>query len=287
MPTINQLIRKGRKKITYKSKSPILDACPQKRGVCLQVKTMTPKKPNSALRKIARVRLSNGKETTVYIPGEGHNLQEHSIVLIRGGRVRDLPGVRYHILRGCLDASGVENRRRSRSKYGAEHPETSQTEPPMPRSYKSTEVFLKGDPRYNNKLASKIINKIMLQGKKNTAQRLFYEAVDTVCKKVEGSDPVNVFTTAIENIKPRVEVRSKRVGGATYQVPREVNKRRQQSLAIRWLVDAARSKRGKPMAKSLAEEIFDAFNNQGAAVTKKENVHKMAEANSAYSHFAW
>ncbi|MBM3961653.1 MAG: 30S ribosomal protein S7 [Planctomycetes bacterium] len=157
----------------------------------------------------------------------------------------------------------------------------------MPRSYKSTEVFLKGDPRYNNKLASKIINKIMLQGKKNTAQRLFYDALDTVCKKVEGADPINVFTTAIENIKPRVEVRSKRVGGATYQVPREVNKRRQQSLAIRWLIDAARSKRGKPMAKSLAEELFDAFNNQGAAVTKKENVHKMAEANSAYSHFAW
>jgi small subunit ribosomal protein S12 len=122
MPTINQLIRKGRKKLKWKSKSPVLDGCPQKRGVCLQVKTMTPKKPNSALRKIARVRLSNGKEVTVYIPGEGHNLQEHSIVLIRGGRVRDLPGVRYHVLRGCLDASGVENRRRSRSKYGAKRP---------------------------------------------------------------------------------------------------------------------------------------------------------------------
>ena len=118
MPTINQLIRKGRKKITYKSKSPILDACPQKRGVCLQVKTMTPKKPNSALRKIARVRLSNGKETTVYIPGEGHNLQEHSIVLIRGGRVRDLPGVRYHIVRGTLDCLGVEGRKKGRSQYG-------------------------------------------------------------------------------------------------------------------------------------------------------------------------
>lgn len=124
MPTINQLVRKGRKTIKEKSKSPILDRCPHKRGVCLQVKTMTPKKPNSALRKIARVRLSNGKETTVYIPGEGHNLQEHSIVLIRGGRVRDLPGVRYHVLRGCLDASGVESRRRSRSKYGAKRPKS-------------------------------------------------------------------------------------------------------------------------------------------------------------------
>src|SRR5206468_9089102 len=108
----------GRKKIKYKSKSPILDGCPQKRGVCLQVKTMTPKKPNSALRKIARVRLSNGKETTVYIPGEGHNLQEHSIVLVRGGRVRDLPGVRYHIVRGVRDTLGVANRKQARSRYG-------------------------------------------------------------------------------------------------------------------------------------------------------------------------
>ena len=124
MPTINQLVRKGRKKIRSKSKSPVLDRCPQKRGVCLQVKTMTPKKPNSALRKIARVRLSNGKEVTVYIPGEGHNLQEHSIVLVRGGRVRDLPGVRYHVLRGCLDASGVDERRRSRSKYGTKRPKS-------------------------------------------------------------------------------------------------------------------------------------------------------------------
>ena len=122
MPTINQLVRKGRKKVDKKSKSPVLDACPQKRGVCLQVKTQTPKKPNSALRKVARVRLSNGKEITAYIPGEGHNLQEHSIVLIRGGRVRDLPGVRYHILRGTLDASGVEGRKQGRSKYGAKRP---------------------------------------------------------------------------------------------------------------------------------------------------------------------
>ena len=122
MPTINQLVRKGRKKIKKKSKAPVLDECPHKRGVCLQVKTMTPKKPNSALRKIARVRLSNSKEVTVYVPGEGHNLQEHSIVLIRGGRVRDLPGVRYHVLRGVLDASGVDGRRQSRSKYGAKRP---------------------------------------------------------------------------------------------------------------------------------------------------------------------
>jgi len=119
MPTINQLVNRKRRKPRKFSKSPVLDRCPQKRGVCLQVKTMTPKKPNSALRKITRVRLSNGKEVTVYIPGEGHNLQEHSIVLVRGGRVRDLPGVRYHVIRGTLDSGGVEGRKQSRSMYGA------------------------------------------------------------------------------------------------------------------------------------------------------------------------
>ncbi|MDD5116917.1 MAG: 30S ribosomal protein S12 [Candidatus Omnitrophica bacterium] len=122
MPTIAQLIRHGRVSKKKKSKSPALKACPQRRGVCLQVRTMTPKKPNSALRKIARVRLTTGIEVTAYIPGEGHNLQEHSIVLVRGGRVKDLPGVRYHIVRGTLDASGVNARRRSRSKYGAKRP---------------------------------------------------------------------------------------------------------------------------------------------------------------------
>jgi len=122
MPTMNQLVRKGRKMPKSKSRSPVLMMNPFKRGVCLIVKTMTPKKPNSALRKVARVRLSNGKEVTVYIPGVDHNLQEHSVVLVRGGRVRDLPGVRYHIVRGVLDASGVEARRQSRSKYGAKTP---------------------------------------------------------------------------------------------------------------------------------------------------------------------
>jgi small subunit ribosomal protein S12 len=119
MPTINQLVRRKRKDAKKKSKAPVLDRCPQRRGVCLQVKTMTPKKPNSALRKIARVRLSNNKEVTVYVPGEGHNLQEHSIVLVRGGRVRDLPGVRYQVVRGALDTLGVDGRRQARSRYGA------------------------------------------------------------------------------------------------------------------------------------------------------------------------
>lgn len=122
MPTINQLVRKGRKAKSTKTKSPALKNCPQRRGVCIRVYTMTPKKPNSALRKIARVRLTNGIEVTAYIPGEGHSLQEHSIVLVRGGRVKDLPGVRYHIVRGALDATGVDGRNRGRSKYGTKKP---------------------------------------------------------------------------------------------------------------------------------------------------------------------
>ncbi len=122
MPTISQLVRAGRRKVQRKEKAPALEANPQKRGVCTRVYTTTPKKPNSALRKVARVRLTNGYEVTAYIPGEGHNLQEHSIVLIRGGRVKDLPGVRYHIVRGTLDAAGVADRKKSRSKYGAKRP---------------------------------------------------------------------------------------------------------------------------------------------------------------------
>lgn len=122
MPTINQLVRKGRQRLKVRTASPALMRCPQRRGVCIRVYTTTPKKPNSALRKVARVRLTNGIEVTSYIPGEGHNLQEHSVVMVRGGRVKDLPGVRYHIVRGTLDSTGVENRRQSRSKYGTKKP---------------------------------------------------------------------------------------------------------------------------------------------------------------------
>ena len=122
MPTINQLVRKSREKVSKRNKVPALKSCPQKRGVCLRVYTTTPKKPNSALRKVARVKLTNGQGVTAYIPGEGHNLQEHSVVLIRGGRVKDLPGVRYHIIRGTLDTQGLEKRRQRRSKYGAKRP---------------------------------------------------------------------------------------------------------------------------------------------------------------------
>lgn len=156
----------------------------------------------------------------------------------------------------------------------------------MPRNYKSTAALLKPDPKFGSMLATKIINKIMLDGKKSTAQSVFYEALDLASKKLPEVEPVEIFTHAIENAKPMVEVRSKRVGGANYQVPREVKKNRQQSLAIRWVIDNSRKKKGKPMAQRLAEELVDAYNGTGASVQWKENVHKMADANKAYAHYA-
>lgn len=136
MPTIQQLVRKGRNDVNTKSKSPALDSCPQRRGVCTRVYTTTPKKPNSAMRKVARVRLTNGNEVNAYIPGEGHNLQEHSIVLVRGGRVKDLPGVRYHIVRGALDTAGVDGRKQQRSKYGTKRPKPGQVVDPKAKGKK-------------------------------------------------------------------------------------------------------------------------------------------------------
>ena len=157
----------------------------------------------------------------------------------------------------------------------------------MPRNYKSTAALLKPDPKFGSMLATKIINKIMLDGKKATAQQIFYDALDLSHKRLtDVEEQEEIFNRAIDNIRPSVEVRSKRVGGANYQVPREVRRNRQQSLAIRWLVDNARKKKGKPMAQRLAEELVDAFSGSGASVQWKENVHKMAEANKAYSHYA-
>ena len=157
----------------------------------------------------------------------------------------------------------------------------------MPRNYTSTTPLLLPDPKFKSLLATKIIDKIMLSGKKTVAQNIFYDALDLASKKLpDVQDQSEIFTKAIENVKPAVEVRSKRVGGANYQVPREVKRNRQQSLAIRWFVDNARKKKGKPMAKRVAEELVDAYNGTGASVTWKENVHKMAEANKAYAHYA-
>ena len=151
----------------------------------------------------------------------------------------------------------------------------------------ASETTLKADPRYNSILASKFINCMMWQGKKATAMRLFYGAMDQIKKRMPDQNPIDVFTQAVENVKPNIEVRSKRVGGASYQVPMQVNRTRQQSLAIRWILGACREKKGRAMHEKLAAELLQAYNREGAAYTKRENVHRMADANKAFSHYRW
>ena len=157
----------------------------------------------------------------------------------------------------------------------------------MARKRTASSAMQKPDPRYGSKLASKFINCLMWQGKKATAQRIFYGALDQIKKRMPDADPIDVFTQAVEHVKPTVEVRSKRVGGATYQVPMQVKKERQQSLAIRWIITAARNKKGRPMHLCLADELMAAYRREGEAMTKRENTIKMAESNKAFAHFAW
>ncbi len=157
----------------------------------------------------------------------------------------------------------------------------------MPRKFKSPERYLQPDPKYKSKLVSKFINCLMWEGKRTTAERCFYGAMDNIQKKITEKEPIDVFNAAINNVKPLIEVRSKRVGGATYQVPKEVEKKRQLALAIRWIIEAARERRGRPLMARLADEIVAGYKHEGTAVTKRENVHKMAEANKAFAHFAW
>ena len=151
----------------------------------------------------------------------------------------------------------------------------------------SSKSQLKPDPVHNSELASKFINCLMSDGKKTIAQRVFYNALDEIKKRVPDQEPIDVFTQAVENVKPQIEVRSKRVGGASYQVPMQVSSRRKQSLAIRWILNAVRDKKGRPTHLKLADELFAAYNREGAAMTKRENTHRMAEANKAFAHFAW
>jgi small subunit ribosomal protein S7 len=151
----------------------------------------------------------------------------------------------------------------------------------------SSDEQLKPDPQYNSKLVSKFINCLMTKGKKSVAQKVFYDAIDIVAKKLKEPQPLELIETAVNNVKPLIEVRSKRIGGASYQVPMQVNPKRQQSLAFRWIIQAARAKKGKPMCERLASELIDAYNKHGGAMTTRENIHKMAEANKAFAHFAW
>jgi small subunit ribosomal protein S7 len=155
------------------------------------------------------------------------------------------------------------------------------------KKWTASHSHLKPDPRFNSELVQRFINGVMIQGKKSVANRVFYDAMDIIAKKVKDAPPLDVFTAAIENVKPHIEVRSKRVGGATYQVPMQVNTKRRLSLAIRWIRDAARDKKGKPMADRLADELMAAYKKEGTAIQTRENVHRMAEANKAFAHFAW
>jgi small subunit ribosomal protein S7 len=157
----------------------------------------------------------------------------------------------------------------------------------MAKKFTASGQQLKPDPAYNNKLVSKFINSLMRDGKKSVAQRAFYDAMDIISKKVKDVGPLDVFETAVNNVKPLLEVRSRRIGGASYQVPMQVSARRQQSLAFRWILQSARAKKGKPIAERLAFELIDAYNGQGGAMTTRENIHRMAEANKAFAHFAW
>ncbi|MHC4573546.1 MAG: 30S ribosomal protein S7 [Planctomycetota bacterium] len=157
----------------------------------------------------------------------------------------------------------------------------------MAKKWTASSEQLKPDPRYNSKLVAKFINCLMWDGKKNTAQHVFYDAMDIVAGKVKDVEPLDLFEKAVNNVKPLLEVRSKRVGGASYQVPMQVRASRQQSLAFRWIIQSARSKKGKPMCDRLAAELIDAYNGQGGAMTTRENIHRMAEANKAFAHFAW
>lgn len=157
----------------------------------------------------------------------------------------------------------------------------------MALAYRSTEIFLQPDVKYKSKLVSKFVNSLMKKGKKSVAEKIFYEAMDAVEKKISDVEPLEMFETALNNVKPLVEVKSKRVGGATYQVPVEVPRQRQIALAVRWIIGAAKAKKGRPMFQRLADELADAYKKQGAAITQRENTHKMAEANKAFAHFAW
>jgi small subunit ribosomal protein S7 len=157
----------------------------------------------------------------------------------------------------------------------------------MAKSFTASKKQLKPDAKYNSRLAAKFINSLMWDGKKSVAERAFYAAMDIIAKKVKDVEPLEVFETAVNNVKPKLEVRSKRVGGASYQVPMQVSSRRQQSLAFRWIIQSTRAKKGKPIRQRLANELMDAYNKQGGAMTTRENVHRMAEANKAFAHFAW
>ena len=220
-------------------------------------------------------------EVGAYIPGEGHNLQEHSVVLIRGGRVKDLPGFRYKVIRGGLDTSGVD-----RPAPGALQVRREEDERVVPRRAEIQPRQVEADPVYGSVLVTQVINRVMLDGKKSTAEQIVYDALAIASEKT-GKPAVEVLEGAVKTVTPVLEVRSRRVGGANYQVPIEVPQRRARTLAIRWLVQFARDRREKHMGDKLAGELMDALNQQGGAYKKKDDMYRMAQANKAFAHYRW
>ena len=281
MPTIQQLVRKGRQDKVAKTKTAALKGSPQRRGVCTRVYTTTPKKPNSALRKVARVKLSSQIEVTAYIPGEGHNLQEHSIVLVRGGRVKDLPGVRYKVDPWLAGHPGREE-----PQAVAQPLRREEGEELMPRKGPAPKRPLVSDPVFGSPLVTQLVNKVLKDGKRSLAERIVYAALEGTRDKT-GTDPVVTLKRAMDNVRPALEVKSRRVGGATYQVPVEVRAPRQTTLALRWLVSYAGQRREKTMVERLMNELLDASNGLGASVKRREDMHKMAESNKAFAHYRW
>ena len=242
--------------------------------------TTTPKKPNSALRKVARVSLTSGIEVTAYIPGVGHNLQEHSIVLVRGGRVKDLPGVRYKIVRGSLDTQGVRTASRPAAVTARRRRRADATQGPRPEAparRRPGATTAPWSPSWSTRSSSTA---------RSRSRDIVYGALEG-CREKTGTDPVATLKRALDNIKPTIEVKSRRVGGATYQVPVEVKPNRSTTLALRWLVGYSRQRREKTMTERLMNEILDASNGLGAAVKRREDTHKMAESNKAFAHYRW
>ena len=245
------------------------------------------------------MRLTNGYEVISYIGGEGHNLQEHSVVLIRGGRVKDLPGVRYHTVRGTLDCAGVSDRRQSRSKYGAKRPRQlsrlfRDTVTNVTRSYtchvdRRPQSHHPAGPEVQQRHAGQVHQHGHEQRQEvgRRAHRLRRDRPHGEKTGRPADEAIELLTQALDNVKPVVEVKSRRVGGATYQVPVEVRPTRRQTLAMRWVIDAAAARSEKSMAHRLAAELLDAAENRGAAVRKREDTHRMAEANKAFAHYRW
>ena len=303
MPTINQLVKFGRKAQRWKTASPALKACPQKRGVCVRVYTTTPEEAELGASQGCRVRLTNGMEVTSYIPGEGHNLQEHSVVLIRGGRVKDLPGVRYHVVRGTLDASGAigpssgteqgptatASARSTASSAQRSKREAKEKQCPADAKYPSASITSGSEVQGQAIAPSRLEvheHRLMLGGKKAIAEGILYGAFDVIAERFK-DDPVEVWK-ALDNVKPKLEVKSRRVGGATYQVPVEVRPER----ASRSPCAGSSRRRAIAARKTMHERLASrarrrVVQQRGNAVKKRDDTHKMAEANKAFAHYRW